>query len=73
MRFTNSEKVNGELACRKLNKKAYDFYCSVSPFNVYEYEVDGNKKYAYDGCYGVAIDMTFEELEKELEDNANIL
>ena len=72
MRFTNSQKANGEIACRKLNKKAYDFYSGADPFNVYEYEVNGNKRYAYDGCCGNASDLTFDELEKELEGYADI-
>lgn len=39
MRFTNSDKANGEMAARYLSKKAYDYY-SGSDVTIYEKDGD---------------------------------
>lgn len=67
MKYTNSMEVNGELACRSLSSKALNIYESTDPFKVYEYEEDGEKRYAYDGCLGSSEGMTFDELQSNLE------
>ena len=39
-KFTNAQKVNGELACRGLSEKATEFYMMSYPLTVYEENVD---------------------------------
>ena len=69
MKYTNTMKINGEIAARSLSEKARDFYVDTDPLNVYEYEdADGMKLYAYDGCFGSAEGLTFEELQRVFED-----
>ena len=66
--FTITEKENGELACRNLSEKAKEVYDGTDPLDVYEYvNSDGNKVYAYTGCYGNEYDLSFEELQENLE------
>lgn len=50
-RYTNTEKVAGEQAVRKMSEKAQEFYSQTDPLNVYEYDSDGTKKYAYTGVF----------------------
>ena len=67
-RFTNAQKVAGELACRRLSGKAERFYDSTDPFTVYEYTGDdGNALYAYTGGFGEKAGLTFEQLQSDLE------
>lgn len=71
-RFTNSQKVAGELACRRLSGKAERFCDSTDPFTVYEYTGDdGNALYAYAGGFGEKAGLTFEQLQSDLEDLAD--
>ena len=65
-RFTVTEKENGELACRNLSEKAKEVYNGTA-LDVYEYINNGNKVYAYTGCYGNEYDLSFEELQENLE------
>lgn len=67
-KFNNSEKLAGEMAIRSLSDKAAEFYNGADPLDVFEYEEDGNKLYAYSGAFGERDDMTFEELERDFEE-----
>lgn len=67
-KFTNKQKVAGELATRSLSNKAAEFYNGTDPLDVFEYEEDGNKLYAYSGAFGERDGMTFEELERDFEE-----
>ncbi len=67
--FTNAEKVNGELACKNLSKKALGVYKKKKPLDVYEYcDENGDKLYAFSGCIGSGYDLDFEELQEVFED-----
>ena len=66
-RFTNSEKVAGEIAVRYLSEKAYRNYSGADPLSVYEYtNADDETVYAASGIVE-ADDITKEELERLLE------
>ena len=67
-KFNNSEKVAGEMAIRGLSDKAAEFYNGADPLDVFEYEEDGAKLYAYSGAFGERDGMTFEELERDFEE-----
>lgn len=67
-KFNNSEKLAGELASRSLSNKAAEFYNGTDPLDVFEYEKDGAKLYAYTGAFGERDGMTFEELESDFEE-----
>lgn len=67
-KFTNSQKVAGEMAVRSLSDKASEFYSGADPLDVFEYEEDGAKLYAYSGAFGERDGLTFEELEKDFEE-----
>ena len=66
--FNNSQKLAGEMATRSLSDKAAEFYNGADPLDVFEYEEDGNKLYAYSGAFGERSGMTFEELERDFEE-----
>lgn len=59
-KFRNLEKVAGEAAIGRMSEKAQDFYSSSAPFDVYA------------GAWGEKDGMSFEELEKALEEFAAI-
>lgn len=59
---------DGELATRSLSDKAAEFYNGTDPLDVFEYEKDGAKLYAYTGAFGERDGMTFEELERDFEE-----
>lgn len=70
-KFTNTQKVNGELAVRMLSKKAQEYYEGSSMLDVYEIDEwrDGG---GVDHSYSVrgeieADGLTLEELGAELE------
>ena len=42
-KFTNKQKVAGELAIRSLSDKAAEFYSGADPLAVFEYEEDGTE------------------------------
>ena len=67
-KFNNSEKVAGEMAVRSLSNKAAEFYNGSDPLDVFEYEEDGAKLYAYSGAFGERDGLTFEELERDFEE-----
>lgn len=67
-KFNNSEKLAGEMAIRSLSDKAAEFYNGADPLDVFEYEEDGAKLYAYTGAFGERDGMTFEELESDFEE-----
>ena len=67
-KFYNSEKVAGEMATRSLSDKAAEFYNGTDPLDVFEYEENGAKLYAYSGAFGERDGMTFEELESDFEE-----
>ena len=61
-KFTNTEKINGELTARGLSDKAKSFYNETDPLIVYE----------VNGCYFVRgiieeYNLTFEELNDLFE------
>lgn len=66
-KFNNSQKLAGEMAVRSLIGKAAEFYSGADPLDVFEYEEDGKKLYAYSGAIGERDGMTFEELERDFE------
>jgi hypothetical protein len=68
MKYTNSMKVNGELAVRRMSEEAQKFYFETDPFAVYEYETDEGIRYAYDDNVQVVEGLTFEEIDKELRE-----
>ena len=51
-----------------LSDKAAEFYNGADPLDVFEYEEDGAKLYAYSGAFGERDGLTFEELEKDFEE-----
>lgn len=67
-KFNNSQKLAGEMAIRSLSDKAAEFYNGADPLDVFEYEEDGKKLYAYSGAFGERDGMTFEELERDFEE-----
>lgn len=67
-KFNNSEKLAGEMTIRSLSDKAAEFYNGSDPLDVFEYEENGAKLYAYSGAFGERDGMTFEELEEEEEE-----
>lgn len=67
-KFTAKEKINGELAARNLSDKAYNFYVNTDPLTVYEYGTENGTRYAYNSCDSVVSDLTFAELQNELEE-----
>lgn len=67
-KFTNKQKVAGELAIRSLSDKAAEFYNGADPLDVFEYEEGGAKLYSYSGAFGERDGMTFEELERDFEE-----
>lgn len=67
-KFNNSEKLAGEMAIRSLSDKAAEFYNGADPLDVFEYEEDGAKLYAYTGAFGERDGMTFEELESDFDE-----
>lgn len=67
-KFSNKQKVSGEMAMRGLSFKAFEFYSNITPLDVYEYERDGMKLYAYSGVFGDREGMTFDELEQDFEE-----
>ena len=67
-KFSNSQKLAGEMAVRSLSDKAAEFYNGADPLDVFEYEEDGTKLYAYSGAFGERDGLTFEELEKDFEE-----
>lgn len=67
-KFNNSQKLAGEMAIRSLSDKAAEFYNGTDPLDVFEYEEDGAKLYAYTGAFGERDGMTFEELERDFEE-----
>lgn len=71
-RYTNTEKVAGEQAVRRMSKKAKEFYSQTDPLNVYEYDSDETKKYAYTGVFE-ADGLSFSELEKDFEEFCEIM
>lgn len=56
------------MAIRSLSDKAAEFYNGADPLDVFEYEEDGAKLYAYTGAFGERDGMTFEELESDFEE-----
>lgn len=73
-KFKSFEKTAGEMAVRRMSEKAQEFYNASEPLEVYEY--DGNDEeplYAYVGAWGEKDGMTFDELEKTLEELADEL
>ena len=67
-KYTNNQKIAGELACRSLSDLALRFYTGTDPLKVYEYETDEGKRYAYEGCIGNNENLTFEELDEIFSD-----
>lgn len=67
-KFNNSQKLAGEMAIRSLSDKAAEFYNGADPLDVFEYEEDGEKLYAYSGAIGERDGLTFEELERDFEE-----
>ncbi|MBR3330645.1 MAG: hypothetical protein IKG25_05430 [Mogibacterium sp.] len=70
-KITNAEKVNGELAMRRLSKKAADMYSGTDPLTIAEYEEDGQTLYSMRGALGNEDGMTFEAIQKMLEELAD--
>lgn len=68
-KFTGSEKRAGEMAIRRMSKKAQEFYNGTDPLEVFEYEdsESGVLLYAYSGCLGDDQGMTFEQLQSDFE------
>ena len=56
------------VSIRSLSDKAAEFYNGADPLDVFEYEEDGSKLYAYYGAFGERDGLTFEELERDFEE-----
>lgn len=68
MKYTNEMRADGQMAMRYASSKAFEAYSETDPLEVYEYEnMDGEKMYAYKDVDGITDGLTFEELERELE------
>ena len=72
IKLNNEMKIAGELACRSLSNKAFKVYAGTDPLNVYEYEENGEERYAITGCLGENEGMTFGELGELLEGYAEL-
>ena len=68
MKYSNSQKIAGELAARSLSEKAWKFYQESEPLTVYEYTEDDQTLYAIDIFSESHDGLTFEELDKFLCD-----
>ena len=69
-RMNIDSKSRGEMACRDLSEKAYEFYSNTDPISVYEYEGE----FVVDGVFGKMEFDSFKEMEKcfeELNDELN--
>lgn len=71
MKYNGGTKLAGEAACRRLSKKAAEYY-NAHQLSVFEYNNEnGEKRYAYSSDSDVnakAEELTFEELQAALED-----
>lgn len=71
MKYNGGTKLAGEAACRRLSKKAAEYY-NAHQLSVFEYNNEnGEKRYAYSSDSDEnarAEDLTFEELQAALED-----
>lgn len=70
-KFNNKQKVAGEMAMKGLSDKAFEFYSDITPLDVFKYERDGMKLYAYSGVFGDRENMSFGELEQDFEEMAD--
>ena len=68
-KFTQSQKIKGELACRELSEKAFDFLTVSDPLSVYEIEAADKKSYSIRGII-TADNLTFAELDSLLTEYA---
>ena len=69
MKFTNENKVNGELAVRGFSDKAKKYYDETEPLYVYEYEDDnGNTLYAFDFGGEITSGLSFDEINRIFEE-----
>ena len=73
MKYTIRMKINGELAARFLSETARRVYNETDPLAIYEYEKDDQKLYAMDGAFGHFEDLSFSELQNELESIGNLV
>jgi hypothetical protein len=71
-RRTVNNRIEGEMACRRLSAKAMEVYNTTDPLTVYAYETEGDTKYDVDGAF-VADGLTFDELNAFFEDIAEEL
>lgn len=68
MIFTASNEAKGEMVVRGFSTDALEAYNSED-IKVYEYRAaDGSRLYAYNGAYGEAVGLSFEELEEFFKD-----
>ena len=69
-RFTNHEKIDGEMAVSKMSEKAKRYYYGTDPLAVYRYATAKADEdvYAIKECGEWTLDLTFEEAEQYLED-----
>ena len=68
MKFTNSMKVAGELAVRKMSDKARAFYNDTDQLVLYEhYDDEGVARYSVRGFVRFD-DLTFDEMEHTFEE-----
>lgn len=78
-KFTKTEKINGEYACRNLSAKADEIYSASDPLDVYEVSERLYTGDEYTGCKNTyfvrgiidADELTFEELNELFEDFAD--
>ena len=65
-KYINSEKIAGEMAIRRMSKKAQDAYYSTDPMALYEYTPHEDTLYTFTGEFA-AEGLTFQEAEEYLE------
>lgn len=67
MKYTNTMKINGELATRQMSKYAKKFYGGADRLDIYEYDNDG-KRYSFCFAGEWTEGLTFGELEDAFEE-----
>ena len=71
-KHTNQQKINGELAARSLSLKARNFIDDTDPLTIYQVETDEGTRFDMESCVGQYENITFEELQSNLEELADI-
>lgn len=65
MKFTNSMKIDGELAARDLSDKARKYYNGTDPLTLYKYTNENDEpRYAVKDDCGIRDNLDFEQVDE---------